>query len=191
MQQGPRSQRRVRNGKMPGLDVIGNLSGHFFRRRSFEFLLSKFAENPGLGWWVRCYNEDGYSSDADSFAGRKHFWSCQLFRRQCWRKWRIFPSSRRRRRWIAVTTARMGLADRKLFRESPAAPPKNRTASMVPSARHFHVESETTISEGIRSGDISRGVPCMKRPYLVGGIARDAATFFSLATRTLVPSPKN
>ena len=68
-------------------DIIGNLDGDIsFDKDHFEFLTARFSEDAKLGVAGTIFREEGgYSSDKDSFEGRKHVsGQCQLFRRKCW-----------------------------------------------------------------------------------------------------------
>ena len=58
----------------------------------FEFLLTKFKDDPRLGVAGTVFREEGYSSETDSFEGQFYVsGQCQIFRRQCFMKdWRIF-----------------------------------------------------------------------------------------------------
>jgi len=91
-------------------DVIGNLDADIsFDSDYFEFLLSRFERDPGLGVAGTFFVEDGYDSSRDSFEGQTHVaGGCQLFRRQCFEEVGGFiPHRAGGVDWIAVTTARM------------------------------------------------------------------------------------
>jgi glycosyltransferase involved in cell wall biosynthesis len=66
-------------------EVIGNLDSDVsFEPDYFEFLISKFEKDPGLGVAGTIFHEEGYSSATDSFEGQNHVaGGCQLFRRRC------------------------------------------------------------------------------------------------------------
>lgn len=98
--------------RVRGLDyeVIGNLDSDVsFDEDYLAFLMSKFAEDPGLGVAGTVFREDGYSSATDSFEGQNHVaGGCQLFRRQCFEQIGGYvPNKAGGIDWIAVTTARM------------------------------------------------------------------------------------
>lgn len=91
-------------------EIIGNLDADIsFDADHFEFLTSRFAEDPTLGVAGTVFREDGYSSEKDSFEGRNHVsGQCQLFRRQCWEEIGGYvPHRAGGIDWMAVTTARM------------------------------------------------------------------------------------
>jgi poly-beta-1,6-N-acetyl-D-glucosamine synthase len=166
-------------------EVIGNLDADVsFTEDHFEFLLSKFPENPGLGVVGAIFNEDGYRSDADSFAGRKHVWGgCQLFRRQCWEEIGGYSPHRAGGvDWIAVTTARMKGWQTETFRERPCwHHRKMGTAYRSPVGAAFSRGKQDYYLGGHPLWEIFRvGYRCMKRPYLVGGIALGCGYLFSL-----------
>lgn len=101
-------------------DIIGNLDGDIaFGKDHFEFLISKFSEDPNLGVAGTVFKEDGYSSAQDSFEGHKHVsGQCQLFRKQCWDDiGGYIPHRAGGIDWMAVTTARMKGWKTESFRE--------------------------------------------------------------------------
>jgi len=92
-------------------ELVGNLDGDIsFGSDHFEFLLSKFMENPALGVAGTAYSQDGgWDSTRDSFEGEASVHSaCQLFRYQCFLEVGGYcPNRLDGIDWIAVTTARM------------------------------------------------------------------------------------
>jgi len=101
-------------------EIIGNLDADIsFEKDHFEFLTQKFAEDPTLGVAGTIFREEGYSSDGDSFEGRKHVaGQCQLFRRQCWEDiGGYIPHRAGGIDWMAVVTARMKGWKTESFRE--------------------------------------------------------------------------
>lgn len=91
-------------------EVIGNLDADIsFGPDHFEFLLTRFQEDPRLGVAGTVFREEGYNSATDSFEGQNHVaGQCQLFRRQCLREVGGYvPHRAGGVDWIAVTTARM------------------------------------------------------------------------------------
>jgi glycosyltransferase involved in cell wall biosynthesis len=176
-------------------DVIGNLDADIsFAEDHFEFLVSKFTGNPGLGVVGAVFNEDGYSSAADSFAGRKHVSGhCQLFRRQCWEEiGGYFPHRAGGVDWIAVTTARMRGWQTETFRESPCwHHRKIGTATHGPVSAAFSRGEKDYYLGGHPLWEIFRvGYRCTKRPYLVAGIALGCGYLFSLLRRAPRPVSK-
>jgi poly-beta-1,6-N-acetyl-D-glucosamine synthase len=91
-------------------EVIGNLDADVtLDADHFEFLISKFRNDPALGVAGTIFVEDGYNSAVDSFEGQNYVsGQCQMFRRQCFDEiGGYFPSKNGGIDWIAVKTARM------------------------------------------------------------------------------------
>ena len=90
-------------------DIIGNLDADLsFEKDYFEFLLSKFVENPKLGVAGTPFVEDGKHYDF-RFASTDHVsGACQLFRKKCFEEiGGYIPIKGGGIDWTAVTTARM------------------------------------------------------------------------------------
>ena len=90
-------------------DIIGNLDADIsFDDRYFEFLLGKFAEDPGLGVAGTPFVEEGKHYDY-KFTNIEHVsGACQLFRRECFEEIGGYtPIEGGGIDWVAVTTARM------------------------------------------------------------------------------------
>lgn len=130
--QRPRRQERTFAGKvhafnagaaeLKGLsyDLITCMDGDVsFEPEYFEFLLTKFAEDPNLGVAGTIFVENGYSSGADSFEGANHVAGiCQVFRRACFEEIGGYtPHAAGGIDWMAVTTARMKGWKTRSFRE--------------------------------------------------------------------------
>ena len=102
-------------------DIVGNLDADIsFDKDHFEFLVRQFSEDSTLGVAGTIFREEGgYSSDKDSFEGRKHVsGQCQLFRRKCWEEiGGYIPHRAGGIDWMAVTTARMKGWKTESFRE--------------------------------------------------------------------------
>ena len=91
-------------------DVVGNLDADIsFDPDYLDFLMRKFAKDPGLGVAGTPFLENGYDSARDSFEGENHVaGGCQLFRRGCFQDvGGYIPNPAGGIDWIAVTTARM------------------------------------------------------------------------------------
>jgi biofilm PGA synthesis N-glycosyltransferase PgaC len=91
-------------------EFIGNLDADIsFGPDHFEFLISKFAEDPALGVVGTAYTQENWDSMRDSFEGQTSVHgACQLFRCQCFRDIGGYQPNRGGGiDWIAVTTARM------------------------------------------------------------------------------------
>jgi poly-beta-1,6-N-acetyl-D-glucosamine synthase len=91
-------------------EVIGNLDSDIsLDPDHFEFLLTKFSEDPRLGVAGTVFREEGYNSETDSLEGQLHVsGQCQIFRRRCFDEiGGYFANKAGGIDWIAVTTARM------------------------------------------------------------------------------------
>jgi glycosyltransferase involved in cell wall biosynthesis len=102
-------------------EIIGNLDSDVsLDPDHFEFLLSRFKEDPRLGVAGTVFREEsGYNSETDSLEGQLHVsGQCQLFRRQCFADvGGYFANKAGGIDWIAVTTARMKGWKTRSFRE--------------------------------------------------------------------------
>jgi glycosyltransferase involved in cell wall biosynthesis len=108
--------------KVKGLDyeVVGNLDADLtFDADYIEFILSKFKEDANLGVAGTVFQEEGYSSERQSFEGQNHVaGGCQMFRKRCFEGIGGFiPNEAGGVDWIAVTTARMKGWKTQSFRE--------------------------------------------------------------------------
>lgn len=92
-------------------ELVGNLDADIsFGSDHFEFLISKFMENPALGVAGTAYTQEGgWDSTRDSFEGEASVHgACQLFRYRCFLDIGGYCANRSGGiDWIAVTTARM------------------------------------------------------------------------------------
>jgi glycosyltransferase involved in cell wall biosynthesis len=95
-------------------DIVGNLDADItFQPDYFEFLLGRFAADPGLGVAGTPFVEDAEHRDRHSyghgFADLRHVsGACQLFSRECFQAVGGYvPVKMGAIDWIAVTTARM------------------------------------------------------------------------------------
>jgi glycosyltransferase involved in cell wall biosynthesis len=111
-------QERVKN---LNYEIIGNLDSDVsLDPDHFEFLLTRFKEDPRLGVAGTVFREEsGYNSETDSLEGQLHVsGQCQLFRRQCFADiGGYFANKAGGIDWIAVTTARMKGWKTRSFRE--------------------------------------------------------------------------
>ena len=102
-------------------ELIGNLdSDVILDADHFEFLLTKFNDDPRLGVAGTVFREEsGYNSETDSLEGQLHVsGQCQLFRRECFADiGGYFANKAGGIDWIAVTTARMMGWKTRSFRE--------------------------------------------------------------------------
>lgn len=91
-------------------DIIGNIDADIsFGPKHFEFLLSKFAENPLLGVAGTAFVEDSSVAYNYKFTNIKHVsGQCQIFKRGCFEEiGGYIPIKGGGIDWTAVTTARM------------------------------------------------------------------------------------
>jgi glycosyltransferase involved in cell wall biosynthesis len=134
-------------------EVIGNLDADIsFDEDHFEFLLNEFRKDPRLGVAGTIFKEqDGYSSETDSFEGQNHVsGQCQLFRRRCWQEIGGYcPNKAGGIDWMAVTTARMMGWKTRSFREK----------------WFFHYRSLGTAERGRLASSFSYG----EKDYYLGG----------------------
>lgn len=164
--------------KMKGLnyEVMGNLDADLtFETDYIEFILSKFREDAKLGVAGTVFQEEGYSSERQSFEGQNHVaGGCQMFRKRCFEEIGGFvPNEAGGVDWIAVTTARMlgwktqsfreksffhhrhlGMAERSAFAATFSYGEKDYYLGGHPLWELFRVTYRST-----------------KRPYLVEGLA--------------------
>ena len=173
-------------------EVIGNLDADIsFDKDHFEFLLRKFSDDPALGVAGTIFTEEGYSSEKDSFEGRKHVsGQCQLFRKHCWEEiGGYIPHRAGGIDWMAVTTARMmgwktesfreksffhyrhlGTAERSFFSSSFSYGEKDYYLGGHPVWQLFRVAYRAT-----------------KRPYIIEGLALGLGYCWAFLRRTPRP----
>lgn len=177
-------------------EIIGNLDADVsFETDYFEFLLSKFAQDSGLGVAGTVFREpNGYDSAIDSFEGQTHVaGGCQVFRRQCFEEiGGYLPSKVGGIDWMAVKTARMIGWKTCSFREKSFLHQRILgTAERGVIASNFAYGEKDFILGGHPLWEIFR---CMYRmtkpPYIIGGIALLAGflgAFLSRAERPVSP----
>ena len=173
-------------------EVIGNLDADIsFEPDHFEFLAERFADDPTLGVAGTFFREEGFNSESDTFAGRKHVsGQCQLFRRKCWEEiGGYIPHRAGGIDWIAVTTARMRGWRTESFREK----------------WFFHHRHLGTAERGVLASSFSYGEKdyylgghpiwelfrvayrVTKRPYLIDGLALGLGYCWAFLRRTPRP----
>jgi glycosyltransferase involved in cell wall biosynthesis len=173
-------------------EVIGNIDADVsFDKDYFEFLLTKFQEDPTLGVAGTIFEEEGYNSASDSFEGRNHVaGQCQLFRRQCFTEIGGYtPHKAGGIDWMAVTTARMKGWKTRSFREKS----------------FFHYRRLGTAERGVLASLFSYGEKdyylgghplweicrvayrAVKHPYIVGGIALYLGYLWAFLNQTKRP----
>ena len=161
-----------------GLDyeVIGNLDSDVsLDKDHFEFLLSKFKDDPRLGVAGTVFREEGYNSGTDSLEGQFYVsGQCQLFRRQCFEEIDgYFANKAGGIDWIAVTTARMKGWKTRSFNEKSFFHHRHLgTAERSIVAASFAYGEKDYILGGHPVWELFRIVYRMKkRPYIIDGVA--------------------
>jgi len=174
-------------------DVIGNVDADIsFEKDHFEFLLSKFREDPALGVAGTVFREDGgYSSEADSFEGHTHVsGQCQLFRRRCFTEIGGYvPHRAGGIDWIAVVTARMRGWKTQSFREKWFFHHRHLgTAERGPLASSFSYGEKDYYMGGHPIWEFFRVAYRMtKNPYLISGGALGLGYIWAFVSRTPRP----
>jgi glycosyltransferase involved in cell wall biosynthesis len=169
-------------------DVVGNVDADVsFEEGYLEFLLQRFAEDPGLGVAGTIFTEDGYSSETDSFEGHTHVaGGCQFFRRQCFEEVGGYvPHRAGGIDWIAVTTARMLGWKTRAFREKAFFHHRSLgTADRGNLASRFAYGERDYYIGGHPLWELFRTAYQMtKRPYLAGGLALGLGYAWAALTR--------
>jgi len=172
--------------------IIGNLDADIsFERDHFEFLLGKFAQDPTLGVAGTVFREEGYSSETDSFEGRKHVaGQCQLFRRQCWEEIGGYvPHRAGGIDWIAVITARMKGWKTESFRERSFFHHRQLgTAERSVVSSSFSYGEKDYYMGGHPVWELFRAAyRAAKRPYLICGFALGLGYCWGFVRRTPRP----
>jgi len=156
--------------------VIGNLDSDVsLEKDHFEFLLSKFKEDPRLGVAGTVFREEDYNSETDSLEGQLYVaGQCQLFRRECFDEidgYLANPAGGID--WIAVTTARMrgwktrSFNDRSFFHHRRLG-----TAERSKFAASFSYGQKDYYLGGHPLWEVFRVLYRMtKRPYVIDGLA--------------------
>jgi glycosyltransferase involved in cell wall biosynthesis len=164
--------------KVKALDyeIIGNIDADIsFESDHLEFVLQRCAEDPRLGVAGTVFEEEGYSSAADSFEGQHHVpGQFQLFRRRCFEEIGGYvPHKAGGIDWIAVTTARMKGWRTRSFREKAFF--HHRTLGTAERGRLrslFSYGQKDYYLGGHPLWELFRvGYRLAKRPYLLGGLA--------------------
>jgi poly-beta-1,6-N-acetyl-D-glucosamine synthase len=165
---------------------IGSLDGDMsFDEGYFEFLLSKFAANTGLGLAGTPFKEGNVSYDY-RFVSIEHVsGACQLFRRECFESIGGYtPVKGGGIDLIAVLTARMRGWQTRTFPEKTSFHHRNiGSAKHGPLATKFKDGEKDYVLGGSPAWEIFRGMYQMSKwPYVVGACAL-LAGYFSSALR--------
>lgn len=155
-------------------DIIGNLDADLsFGKDYFEFLLSKFADNPNLGVAGTPFVEGGKHYDF-RFASTDHVsGACQLFRKACFEEiGGYIPIKGGGIDWTAVTTARMKGWQTKTFTEKSCEHHRKiGTADDGALMAQFRYGQKNYYLGGHPLWHLFRSVFQMKnKPYIIGGI---------------------
>jgi glycosyltransferase involved in cell wall biosynthesis len=155
-------------------DIIGNLDADIsFEEDYFEFLLSKFKGDQGLGVTGTPFVEDGKHYDYQ-FTNIEHVsGACQLFRRECFEEIRGYvPIKGGGIDWTAVTTARMKGWKTRTFTEKVCFHHKKmgtgNTSALMTSFRQGYKDY---FLGGHPLWQLFRTIYQMsKKPYIIGGL---------------------
>jgi glycosyltransferase involved in cell wall biosynthesis len=159
-------------------DLVGNLDADITIPADFyEFLLSRFAENPGLGVAGTPFVEDASQPDSHSYAhGAANLThvsgACQLFRRPCFEQVGGYvPIKGGAIDWIAVTTARMhGWQTRTFLERVCYHHRKIGTGNHSPLLVRFHYGRKAYYVGGHPAWETLRGIAQFKeQPWLIAG----------------------
>jgi glycosyltransferase involved in cell wall biosynthesis len=176
-------------------EIVGNLDADVsFDSDYLKFLLNKFREDRNLGVGGTVFQEDGYSSERQSFEGHNHVaGGCQLFRRQCFVEIGGFiPNEAGGVDWMAVTTARMMGWKTKSFRGKSFFHYRHLgTAGRGFLAAMFSYGEKDYYLGGHPVWELFRVAYRMtKRPYLFGGLALGLGYAWAMLRRMKRPVSK-
>lgn len=180
---------RAGQERLVGIDfkVIGNLDADVtLDPRHFEFLMSKFQEDPDLGVAGTIFKEPGYCSETDSFEGQNYVsGQCQIFRRECFEAIGGYqPSKAGGIDWMAVTTARMMGWKTRSFREMCFYHHRILgTAETGKIGKSFAYGKKDYYMGGHPLWEAVRcSYQLLKRPYVIGGVMLFVGYFSALLT---------
>lgn len=174
-------------------DVVGNLDADItFEPDYFEFLLTKFAANPGLGVagtpFVEDHAQQNKHTYAHQFARLDHVsGACQLFRKSCFESvggYQPIPGGAID--WIAVTTARMNGWKTCTYPEKVSFHHRRLgTGNNSPLMVRFHYGRKAYYVGGHPLWELLRGVFQMREdPYVIGGLFFQFGFIWSFFCRT-------
>ncbi len=172
--------------------LLGNLDADIsFGPDHFEFLISKFSNDPALGVAGTAYTQEEWDSTKDSFEGQASVHgACQLFRRECFLDIGGYrPNPAGGVDWIAVTTARMkgwktrNYPERRFHHHRPMGTAKrSELGAMFDYGKKDHFLGGSPIWEFFRVG-----YHMTRKPIIVGGLATLFGYCWSAAQRTERP----
>ena len=172
-------------------EVIGNLDADItFESGYLEFLLKKFAEDPGLGVAGTPFVEGEGSYDY-RFTSVEHVsGACQLFRRQCFEEVGGYrPIKGGGIDWVAVTSARMKGWKTRTFTEKVCYHHRPMgTASSGKLKAWYSLGKQDYYLGGHPLWELFRACLQMKsKPYVLGGLFLLIGFFWAFVTRVKRP----
>jgi glycosyltransferase involved in cell wall biosynthesis len=176
-------------------DIIGNLDADVsFDPAYFEFVLSKFKEDPSLGVAGTPYIEGRSHSFKDSYVDIHHVHGqIQIFRRQCFENINGYtPIKGGGIDWVAVTTARMKGWKTYSFQDKTFVHHRSMGTggNGILNAR-FNYGQKNYYLGGHPLWHLSRSIFQMKnKPYLIGGILLLWGYIWAFITRMERPISK-
>jgi len=176
-------------------EIVGNLDADIsFDSDYLEFLLNKFRDDKDLGVGGTVFQEEGYSSERQSFEGHNHVaGGCQLFRRECFEQVGGFkPNEAGGVDWMAVTTARMlGWKTRSFRGKSFFHYRHLGTAGRWPLAAMFAYGEKDYYLGGHPGWELFRvAYRITKRPFVFGGLALGLGYAWAMLRRAKRPVSK-
>jgi glycosyltransferase involved in cell wall biosynthesis len=175
--------------------IIGNLDADIsFGQNHFEFLLSKFADNPLLGVAGTAFVEDSAVAYNYVFVNAEHVsGQCQLFRRECFEEiGGYMPIKGGGIDWTAVTTARMKGWKTRTFTEKTFIHHRRMgTAMSTLLEAKFRYGKQDYYLGGHLLWEVFRGLYQMKKkPYIFGGLFLLAGYIWAFLKRVERPIPR-
>ncbi len=172
-------------------DLVGNLDADLsFESDFFEFLIGKFAQDPGLGLGGAPFEEDGRTYDF-RFSSVDHVsGACQLFRRRCYEEIGGYaPIKGGGIDVVAVWTARMRGWGTRTFTEKTYRHHRKMGTAKDPILKVRVKDGRKDYALGAHPvWVVFRSVYQMsKRPVVFGGLALVSGYFFSWIARTPRP----
>lgn len=169
-------------------DVIGNLDGDIsFPEDHFEFLLTKFSEDPLLGVAGTAFIENGSTGYNYDIVSLEHVsGQCQIFRRECFEDiGGYLPIKGGGVDWTAVTTARMRGWRTRTFSERNFHHHRTMgTGNSGVLGSRFRFGRQDYYLGGHPLWEVFRSVYHMKnRPYILGGVFLFSGYLWGALTR--------
>lgn len=177
--------------KKTSYDIIGNLDADIsFDADYFEFLLSKFAEDPAIGCAGTRYMEE--NNEVANYSYQDVAGQCQMFRRECLADvGGYFPSKYGGVDWIAVRMARMNgwktitFNDRTFFHHRlMSSAEANKWVARIRTGRKDYVLGNHPLWQVLRVM-----YQLTRRPYVIGGLLLLYGYLHSMFTRVDRPIP--